>query len=263
MKNCLVVLGMHRSGTSAFTGILDILGLNLGTVMLETQSDNPKGFFENKYVVQANDCILDTLNSSWDDTLPLPARWMEQFEGSQLQLDIREFLRDELANDQLSALKDPRLSRLLPFWMPLLDAENVAPHFALVVRNPLEIANSLAERNGFSAEKSLVLWMQYMLDAERNTRGHPRGFLSYDSLLRDPQQCVGRVFDSIDLELPSLTEESRDKLSDFLDQNMRIRRVPDAALARHCPPVLRDCYRLLCRIADAGATNARGVQQLD
>ena len=55
MKNCLVVLGMHRSGTSAFTGILEILGLNLGTKMLETQEDNPKGFFENKYVVLAND----------------------------------------------------------------------------------------------------------------------------------------------------------------------------------------------------------------
>ena len=263
MKNCLVVLGMHRSGTSAFTGILDILGLNLGTVMLETQSDNPKGFFENKYVVQANDCILDTLNSSWDDTLPLPARWTEQFEESQLQLDIRAFLRTDLANDQISALKDPRLSRLLPLWMPLLTAEDVAPHFALVVRNPLEIANSLAERNGFSVEKSLVLWMQYMVDAERNTRKHPRGFLSYDSLLRDPQQCVGKVFASIDFELPSLTEESKNKLSDFLDQKMRHHQVHDEALASQCPAVIRDYYQLLCKIADAGTTNTEDLLQLD
>ena len=68
MKKCLVVLGMHRSGTSAFAGILDLLGVNLGTRMLETQPDNPTGFFENKYVVLANDCILETLNSSWYDT---------------------------------------------------------------------------------------------------------------------------------------------------------------------------------------------------
>jgi hypothetical protein len=63
---------MHRSGTSAFTGILDLLGVHLGTKMLETQADNPKGFFENKYVVQANDCILETINKSWEDPFPLP-----------------------------------------------------------------------------------------------------------------------------------------------------------------------------------------------
>ena len=72
MKKCLVVLGMHRSGTSAFAGVLELLGVNLGSKMLETQPDNPTGFFENKYVVLATDCILETLNSSWDDTYPLP-----------------------------------------------------------------------------------------------------------------------------------------------------------------------------------------------
>ena len=157
MKNCLVVLGMHRSGTSAFTGILDLLGVNLGTQMLETQADNPKGFFENKFVVLTNDCILDTLQTSWDDTFPLPADWQKRFEGSQLREDIRAFLRQDMAEDQLSALKDPRLSRLLPLWLPLFAAENINTHFALVVRNPLEIAQSLCDRNGFSTEKSLVL----------------------------------------------------------------------------------------------------------
>ena len=152
MKNCLVVLGMHRSGTSAFTGILGLLGVNLGTKMLETQPDNPKGFFENKYVVLANDCILETLNTSWDDTFPLPPDWLDRFEGSQLLEDIREFLRSDIIENQLSALKDPRLSRLLPLWLPLFSAEGVTPHFALVIRNPLEIAHSLAHRNGFSTE---------------------------------------------------------------------------------------------------------------
>jgi hypothetical protein len=90
--------------------------------MLEAQSDNPKGFFENKYVVLANNCILESFNSSWDDPLPLPENWTARFEDSQLLEDARIFLRTDIPADQLSAIKDPRLCRLLPFWLPLLAA---------------------------------------------------------------------------------------------------------------------------------------------
>ena len=221
MKNCLVVLGMHRSGTSAFTGILDILGLNLGAKMLETQPDNPKGFFENKYVVLANDCILDTLNTTWDDTLPMPGDWLKRFKDTQLERDIRQFLRKEMAEHQLSALKDPRLSRLLPIWLPIFAAENIRPHFAIVIRNPLEIADSLSKRNGFSTEKSLVLWMQYMLDAETYTRHHPRGFVRYESLLADPIESVTKAFHAAELRLPEQAEDTTDALVHFLDHGMR------------------------------------------
>jgi GT2 family glycosyltransferase len=263
MKNCLVVLGMHRSGTSAFTGILDILGLNLGTKMLETQEDNPRGFFENKYVVQANDCILETLDTSWDDTLPLPADWLSRFEGSQLHRDIKQFLQTDLADDRLSALKDPRLSRLLPLWLPLFASENVRPHFALVIRNPLEIADSLAERNGFSTEKSLILWMQYMLDAETYTRHHPRGFVRYESLLANPVASVEQVFHSTGLELPKLSDSHSDELARFLDRDMRHHEVPDDSLEARCAPVIVDYYRLLCRLAESAEATPQDIARLD
>jgi len=263
MKNCLVVLGMHRSGTSAFTGILDILGLHLGTRMLETQDDNPKGFFENKYVVLANDCILETLNTSWDDTLPLPSDWLHRFEGSQLEQDIRQFLRTDLAQDGLTALKDPRLSRLLPLWLPLFAAENVTPCFALVIRNPLEIADSLAQRNGFSVEKSLVLWMQYMLDAECHTRHHARGFVQYQSLLAEPRASVEHVFSSTGLVPPEFSAQNAEELAQFLDRNMRHHEVSDAELDERCPAVIANYYRLLCRIADSGDCTPEDIAALD
>jgi GT2 family glycosyltransferase len=263
MKNCLVVLGMHRSGTSAFTGILDLLGINLGTKLLETQPDNPKGFFENKYVVQANDCILETLGTTWDDTFPLPPDWIEQFEGSQLLLDIRAFLRTDIKEGQLSALKDPRLSRLLPLWLPLFETEGVSPQFALVIRNPLEIADSLARRNNFSGEKSLLLWMQHMADAERYTRHMPRGFVKFESLLDDPQATVDQLFRSVALELPSLPQERSTELSEFLDRNMRHHKVTEDELDARCPNFVANFYRLLCKISELGHTNATDLEALD
>ena len=263
MKNCLVVLGMHRSGTSAFTGILDILGLDLGTKMLETQDDNPKGFFENKYVVLANDCILETLNTRWDDPFPLPPNWQDRFEDSQLPEDIRQFLRTDLADDRLFALKDPRLSRLLPLWLPLFAVENVRPSFALVVRNPLEIADSLTQRDGFSVGKSLVLWMQYMLDAETNTRHHPRGFVRYESLLADPRSTVEQVFHCTGLELPGFSAANSDELTRFLDRNMRHHEVSDNELDERCPAVIADYYRLLCDISRSGECTSENIAELD
>jgi GT2 family glycosyltransferase/predicted nucleic acid-binding Zn-ribbon protein len=253
MKNCLIVLGMHRSGTSAFTGILDLLGVNLGTKMLETQRDNPKGFFENKYVVLANDCILESLNSSWDDPLPLPPHWPERFDGSQLLTDARSFLRTDIANDQLSGLKDPRLCRLLPFWLPLFAEENITPHFALVIRNPLEIADSLYRRNGFPIEKSLVLWMQYMLEAERHSRHLPRGFIKFESVLTQPQKSIEKVFRNTGLEQPDFSNVRSEELNEFLDQNMRHHTISEADLDVRCHHTIAAYYRLLCKVCEGDA----------
>lgn len=263
MKNCLVVLGMHRSGTSAFTGILDLLGVNLGTQMLETQSDNPKGFFENKYVVLANDCILETLNTSWDDTFPLPTDWPARFKDSQLLADIRSFLRTEITHNQLSALKDPRLCRLLPLWLPLFTTEGITPHFALLIRNPLEIADSLKRRNGFSIEKSLILWMQHMIDAERNTRHSPRGFVEYESLLSDTHKTIERMFRNSGLEVPDSSDKKSQELSQFLDRKMRHHEVSDSELDAKCAKVIADYYRLLCKISSQHATTTLDFEQLD
>ncbi len=254
---------MHRSGTSAFTGILDLLGVNLGSRMLETQADNPKGFFENKYVVQANDCILETLERNWDDPFPLPGGWRERFDGSQLHDDIRAFLRDEMVEGQLSALKDPRLSRLLPLWLPHFHAENVALHCAIVIRNPLEIAESLAERNGFSREKSLLLWMLHMLEAERHSRGLPRGFIRYDALLQDPEAAVGRLFRAAGLDAPAPDAGNSGALADFLDGNMRHHALPDESLDADCPAPVAAYYRLLCRIAESGEATAQDLAAID
>ncbi|MCB1706647.1 MAG: glycosyltransferase [Halioglobus sp.] len=262
MKNCLIVLGMHRSGTSAFTGILNLLGVNLGKQMLETQSDNPKGFFEHKYVVLANDCILETFNSSWDDPLPLPQNWPQRFEGSQLREDARQFLRTDIAENTLSAVKDPRLCKLLPFWLPLLEAEHITPSAALVIRSPLEIADSLARRNGFSVEKSMILWMQYMLEAERSTRHLPRCFVKFESVLSDPQQTIGHVFDTVGLDAPDFSKVDREQLDQFVDHDMRHHHVSDAEHDERCPRIAAEFYRLLCRICD-GEESADDVTAFD
>lgn len=259
MKNCLVVLGMHRSGTSAFTGILDQLGIDLGGKLLETQADNEKGFFENKFVVQINDAILESLKSCWDDILPLPSDWQRYFDDSRTARDIVHFLQNDLPAEGLCALKDPRLCRLLPYWLPLFGEANVQPRFAIVVRNPMEIAESLRVRNGFSKEKSVLLWMQYMLEAEFSTRHLPRGFLDFDALLADPQQSVASLFDVIDVELPdgALNE------ADFLDTSLRHHRLADSALRDAGFHLAAEFYQSLRSIAQHTVPSGEDLASID
>ncbi len=254
---------MHRSGTSAFTGVLDLLGVNLGTRMLETQHDNPKGFFENKFVVEANDCILESLHSGWDDLLPLADNWQAHFDGSQLHGDIRKFLATDMLEGQLTALKDPRLSRLLPLWLPHFRAEDVSPHVAIVIRNPLEIAESLATRNGFSRQKSMLLWLLYMVDAEEHSRHLPRGFVHFDTLLTDPRAAVSATFDQAGLAAPDFSNSDAAALEAFLDRNMRHHELPEADLDKLCPGLVARYYRLLCDIAERNAPTDDDLAQID
>ncbi len=263
MKNCLVVLGMHRSGTSAFTGVLELLGVNLGTRMLETQYDNPKGFFENKYVVEANDYIFECLRSGWDDLLPLPGDWTTRFDDSQLHSDIRKFLTTDMVDGQLTALKDPRMSRLLPIWLPHFREEGVSPHIAIVIRNPLEIAESLSSRNGFSRQKSLLLWLLYMLDAEEHSRHLPRGFVHFDQLLEDPRGTVSATFAQAALNAPDFAEIDEAALEKFLDRNMRHHELPDSDIEALCPTLVARYYRLLCAIAERGSPNEEDLAEID
>jgi GT2 family glycosyltransferase/glycosyltransferase involved in cell wall biosynthesis len=259
MKNCLVVLGMHRSGTSAFTGILDRLGVDLGGKLLETQSDNARGFFENKFVVQINDALLAALQTSWDDVLPLPLDWQRYFDDSRTGDDILNFLRDELPAQQLSALKDPRLCRLLPYWLPLFARADVQPRFALVVRNPADIARSLAERNDFSEEKSIVLWLQHTFEAELHTRHLPRGFVDYNTLLEHPQASVAALFEAAGLDAPP----DNGAVDDFVDPSLRHHAADPDTVRERGFTLAADLYDCLRAIAARGAPTEEELATID
>ena len=65
----IVVLGMHRSGTSALCGLLNLAGVYFGREgeFIQTKDENPKGFWERKDVRRLNDEILHSLGSDWSE----------------------------------------------------------------------------------------------------------------------------------------------------------------------------------------------------
>lgn len=212
---------MHRSGTSAFSGLLNILGINLGLNYLNPSDDNPKGFFENFNISQLNEKILKTLNSAWDDVLLLPENWWEKEDLNSYKKEIIEIIKKEFSMEGICGIKDPRLCILFPFWKNIFVKTDMKPYFIICLRNPSEVAESLKKRNGFSVEKSVLLWMKYMMYAEFHTRGFQRAFVSFDELLKDPEKTINHISKILGLTFPKDYNEVKDSIEQFLEPSLK------------------------------------------
>ncbi len=232
MQNALIVLGMHRSGTSALAGVLSLLGADPGTSLLPAQEGvNPKGFWEHAELVAIHDKLLDAFGSSWDDISPLPDHWWRGPTADSFRAMLLEVLHHEFDTASLWLAKDPRLCRLLPLWLDLLDELGCHPHFLISLRNPADVAHSLGRRDNLAEPESCMLWLTYMLEAERLTRDKPRIFVSYDRLLADWRQIIEQVGTGFSLRWPVPVGAAAPAIDAFLDPALR--HADDIALSSH------------------------------
>jgi GT2 family glycosyltransferase/glycosyltransferase involved in cell wall biosynthesis len=156
-QTAICIAGAHRSGTSMLTRLLHACGLYLGPKreLMPAQADNPDGFWEHLGFVALNDQLLSELGGAWD----LPPKTSEDFKHPRLDpLRMKaRLLIEGFDSSSVWGWKDPRNSLTLPFWQDLLPGLKTV----IVVRNPLEVAHSMRERNGTSYSFGLRLWEIY------------------------------------------------------------------------------------------------------
>lgn len=184
------VLGMHRSGTSVVSRLLNILGVYLGPEhsMSNPAADNPKGHWEHHPISLVNDEILSRFGGRWDEPAAFPHGWFRAPEVADLKDKGRELLAD-FAGQALWGWKDPRTCLTLPFWLDL-----VGPiRYVLPVRNPCEVVASLQRRNAMSAEKAERLWLAHVHASLTHTSGQRRLFVFYDDIMNDCATELARM----------------------------------------------------------------------
>jgi hypothetical protein len=247
----LLVLGMHRSGTSSFVGLAARLGAALGDDLLEANEFNPRGYGEHRRLVEIHDRFLAAQGLRWDSPRE-PAHFAGEA-AETARSALRELLESELADVPLFALKDPRLCRLLPLWTPLLEAQGTPPAFVLVVRHPVEIAASLARRDGVLPSRSHLLFLQHMLPAERDTRRSPRSIVLYDELVADWRGVAKRVAAECGLAWPRDLEVAAPEVEAFLSGDLRHHHAPSwpAEEAARFPAAVA-LHRALVELAQRG-----------
>ena len=196
MKNqttLVFVLGMHRSGTSAFTRCLNKLGATLpDNLMPASSTDNAKGYWESESIVDISNRVFGAFGLSWNSPGPMPEGWTTSNRIKEPLIDSVRVL-DSLASYSSVAIKDPRISRLLPFWNMASEKVGAISKSAICVRHPLLVAGSLARRDAMETDKALILWLRHTVEAFTHSARSDRCIVVFERLLEEPVKVMKKV----------------------------------------------------------------------
>ncbi len=202
----LIVLGMHRSGTSLLAGTIQASGVFLGEAksLMPAQAEiNAKGFWEHESIVAIHDEILTTLGSHWSHIASLPEGWHKDSRIEPYRQALIDIIKKEFSGSGLWGLKDPRMCRLLPLWLSIFKELNTTPKFIIISRHPYEVAASLTKRDkDLTWQYSLFLWLKYVLEAEEHSSGYDRSWITFEALNNDWQKTIIQTGKDLDIQWP-------------------------------------------------------------
>lgn len=231
-RNGVVVLGMHRSGTSMLSGLLSTgLGYSVGGPLLGARFDNEKGFYERVDMLHQNRAFMSSQNCYWHlNPVDYDAKLaLERLSANQLNFTDGISLLN-FTNDPDSApwlLKDPRLCLTLRTWLPLLSTE---PAILFSYRHPLEVALSLNKREtlltgvNFPLELGLYLWIVYNMRAVQGSFGLCRVFSNNHAIVSHPLSEAKRISKELTRRcgLPRPARElTREVAGQFVDPDLQ------------------------------------------
>ena len=267
----IVVLGMHRSGTSVVARLLNLMGAYFGTENTSTgaSEENEKGFWERIDVRSLNDSILHNANCDWDriahfNTESIPPVFFDAYQRSAMEITLN------LDAHRPWFIKEPRLCVLFPVWRHVLEM----PFCVHVIRNPVEVAQSLKVRNGIPIKAGLALWEVYNKRAIAASSTLPRHFLSYADLLASPQDVAEGLRNALASHCGyTFRVPTRMELEAFVDQKLYRQRSDEDSIRTVAksqatlfelmkkavvsneidpPPITKSCINVLRRFESSG-----------
>ena len=217
-KLALIVLGMHRSGTSMLSGLLNELDLYLGDQLLEASKDNIKGYFENKAIVLENDSFLISLGLDWSNSLKfsnnIPGYLIDSYKQK-----IKQLIQTEFKDTDVFVIKDPRLCRLLFLWVDIFNDLNIEPKYLNIIRNPIEVTQSIKTRDGIQPDLSYLSWLNHVVEPLQFIEQGKICFTTYDKMLNNSNAELLRLL--TELNITSLYDFKKLKNSNFVDNSLK------------------------------------------
>lgn len=202
----IIILGMHRSGTSCLAGTLEQAGVYFGNVS-HNNKYNKKGNKENNEVIQLNDEILEYNKASWNIP-PNKLSW-NNYHEKKGEAIVREY--NCVRNVKYWGFKDPRTLLTLAFWNHLLpNAKYIGAY-----RNPASVAKSLYNREEIriDIDAGLDLWFKYNQEMISFHEKKPFPVISFDLSSEDYIKKLEDIKSF--LHLPNTLE------TDFFDKKLR------------------------------------------
>ena len=250
MKKIVVVLGMHRSGTSVMTRSLRSMGVDLGNdLMPPVLEENEKGYFEDNSINQINEMILRHFDMTWDSLDVNPIKLLNGnylFELRQKSIDL---LKSKFNDSSVFGLKNPRIPLLLPFWQSIFKQMNLDVYYIIALRNPMSVASSLEKRNKFDPYKSYYLWFLNNVHSINNTRDKRRLVVDYDALMDHPDDQLLRMAKFLNLDINEIKKDQF--IHEFMEGKLRHSKFDGNGLVNNSdvPRSVVDAYHFLDRMA--------------
>jgi len=211
----MIVLGMHRSGTSMVARLLNMMGAYFSNeeMAMPATAANPKGYWERKDVRQLNDDVISSLGMSWDNISDFNLQSLEQ-----VPADFQSRAQQIIFNIETQRpwmIKDPRFSLLLPLWRPFLEI----PVAIYVYRRPLQVAQSLKKREDFSLMLGIALWEKYNVYGLAHCADLPKILVCHEALMNDPVTTVKKLYQALgEHEVQGLRLPADKEILAFIDQ---------------------------------------------
>lgn len=215
----ICMLGMHRSGTSAVSRLLNLLGVHLGPgpQIIPPAPDNPKGFWEHHILTTINDEILTLLGGSWHEPPVFPPGWETSSNLADLRQRARAVLQEDFGGTELWGWKDPRTCLTLSFWQNLLPQLR----YVICVRNPLDVARSLERRDAIPLEKGVRLWLIHMTSALQHTTSYPRLLIFYEDIMENWRRELRRLASFLGRPEQATRSETLKVAREFLEEELQ------------------------------------------
>ena len=246
----MCVTGMHRSGTSLAARALHLLGVSLGDPeqLMRPGPDNPAGYWELRSVKELDDELLAHLGGAWDQPPVLEPGWEHDDALAPFRERARSVLDEAFARTvpTVAGWKDPRLSLLLPFWRTVTPVATTI----VLVRDPDEVAASLARRNRIEAPHAALLWLRYLFAAVANDPGHL--LVRHRDFFDDLPSTLSAIARHLDLPAPDADVEAA--VREHLDPALRHHVAPAQRAAEHNPLV-----ELAALVWDGGSVDLDAV----
>lgn len=254
----ICVVGAGRSGTSLAAQALSVLGVDLGPEdsLLEASEANPKGFWEQREIIQLNQELLVALGARPRQLPALPAGWETSPELEPFRLRIAE-LTGRLFGERRWGFKHPLTTLTLPLWRSVLGAFD----FVICLRNPLESIASVGEDPGSPGDDLIGIWTRFTCEALRLTAGERRAFIFYEDWQRDPEAVGGELVRFVD---GTTDPGAASRIAALFDPELHRERAGDLELAERddLPLVARALHFLVRDLAAAERSGHDSAQAL-
>jgi hypothetical protein len=227
-KTLLLVTGSGRSGTSSLAGSLDKLGLHLPGPLVPPGPINPKGFFENVWVVDFHRNLLrDALVRSSDGSPQAVERVQKVLADGSAARRLAEWLA-AYAEHELVVVKDNQACWFLPLWQKVVAGAGRELRLLTSLRHPAEVVGSRDRAWGAGREEAdarmretanVAAWLNVLAVTEEAGRPLRRAFVRFEDLIGDWRRELGRISDQLDLGLDVPAEPH--ELDEWLDAGLR------------------------------------------